>query len=416
MKYSHSFTTAVLSAIFLASCATDQQQIEDTFLPPPPQLPDPKSGPAYTAAGHKTQHGLDLFLHIAKQKQENICLSPYSASMALALIRPGARGETLRQIDRTIGSVAQLNTQAYNTALPLEVANRAYISNRISLNPDYQVSLPKDNLSTIDFSANPGKACADINQWVAERTHGRINGILSPQDITPLTRLILVNAIYTRAKWENPFQPENTMEQNFHLETGRTILWPTLNATNAVRYLSRPDCEIVAIPFQSRPGTKDTCMIAILPKKGIAIGKHLAALTPAALQNIRTSLAKEHPQLVKIDIPKFKTAYNSNLAAGLTATGMPNAFNPATADFSGISGTPLCIDFVKQNTWFEMKEEGVEAAAATSIDIVWCCGEEPVTPKTPPHFKADRPFIWMIADIDPETTPYFIGVLRNPAS
>ena len=416
MKHRHSFTATLLATLCIASCATDRQPSEAPALPPLPQLPNPENGPAYTAAAHKPQYGLDLFLHLAKQERQNLCLSPYSSSMALALVRPGAKGETLRQIDRAIGSINQLNQQTHNTSLPLEVANRAYTSNLISLKPEYKAGLPKNSLSPINFAANPAQARADINRWISDQTKGRITSLLSPQDITPLTNLILVNTIYTRAKWQHPFLPENTMEQDFHLETGRTVPCSMMNDTYDVRYIARPDCEIVAIPFQQQPGKKDTCMIAILPKKGTSIGKHLSSITPAALQNIRTSLAKEHPQTVRIDIPKFKTAYDSNLADGLTATGMPHAFNPDRADFSGISGTPLCIASVKQNTWFEMKEEGVEATAATAIGMDVASFGPPVPRKLPPHFKADRPFIWIIADLDPETTPYFIGILRDPTS
>lgn len=415
MKHLHSFTVALLAAFCLASCTTDQKPSE-TSAPPPPQLPNPESGPAYTATAHKPRHGLDLFLHLAKQERQNLCLSPYSSSLALALVRPGAKGETLRQIDRAIGSINQLNQQTHNTSLPLEVANRAYTSNHITLKPEYKASLPKDSLTPIDFTADPAQACADINQWISGQTKGRITNLLSISDITPLTDLVLINTIYTRAKWQHPFLPENTREQDFHLETDRTIPCSMMNATAEAHYISRPDCEIVAIPFQSQPGKKGTCMIAILPKKGTSIGKHLSSLTPNALQTIRTSLAKEHPQIVQIDIPKFKTAYNSDLADGLAATGMPHAFNPDRADFSGISGTPLCIASVKQNTWFEMKEEGIEAAAATYIGMKPASFGPPVPPKLPPHFKADRPFIWIIADIDPETTPYFIGTLRDPTS
>ena len=418
MKHRHSFSATLLATLCLASCATDQKPSEKAAQSPPPlpQLPNPENGPAYTADAHKPQYGLNLFIHLAKQERQNLCLSPCSSSMALALVRPGAKGETLRQIDRTIGSINQLNQQTHNTSLPLEIANRAYTSSHISLKPEYKAGLPKGSVTPINFAANPAQASTDINQWVSDQTKGRITQLLTPQDITPLTSLILINTVYTQAKWQHPFLPENTIEQDFRLETGRTVPCSMMNDTYDVRYIARPDCEIVAIPFQQHLDKKEACMIAILPKKGISIGKYLSSLTPAALQNIRSSLAKEHPQTVQIDIPKFKTAYDSDLADGLAATGMPHAFNPAKADFSGISGTPLCIASVKQNTWFEMKEEGVEATAATAIGMDVASFGPPVPRKLPPLFKADRPFIWIIADLDPETTPYFIGILRDPTS
>lgn len=385
-----------------------------------PYLPASEKSVACTVAGHPspaTAHGLDLFLHLAKQQQDNLCISPYSAHAALALVQPGARGETLKQIDRTIGHISNLAAQARTTALPFEIANRACIEQTLSLKPEYKQALPPGSYVTADFINQPDRERININQWVSDRTRGHIQNLIPQDGIGTSTRLALVNAIYTKAEWAHPFERSDTWNQTFHPEQGTPHPAPTLNATHAYRYIALPDCEAVAIPFQYQQDKQTSCLIAILPAKNATLTQYLATLTPEALQKIRSALATAMPETVKLDIPKFKFESSSSLSAALAATGMPNAFDPTKADFSGMATTsaPLAMEQVLQKCYFEMSEEGITATAATGLSMAYQCAPVP-EPKQPPHFKADRPFIWIIADLDPETTPYFIGTLRNPTT
>ena len=402
-------TLSILTATCLAACTTTEPPSTQ------PLLPDPAQSPACTADAQPTPLGFDLFLRLAGEQPDNLCFSPYAAHAAIALARPGARGETLRQIDRTIGSIGNLAAQTRTTSLPLEIANLICIEKTLEPAPSYKQTLPAASYLEADFINSPDRERTAINKWVTRRTHGHIGSLLPPNSITPLTRMALVNAIYTKAEWAHPFDKTDTWNQTFHPEQGSPFPCPTLHDTHSYRYLSLPDCEAIAIPFQHRQDKQPSCLIAILPAKGIPIRQYLATLTPAALQNIRTSLATVQPDIVKLDIPKFKLESSSDLSAALASTGMPDAFDPVKADFSGMiaTATPLAIEQILQKCSFEMSEEGVTATASTAFSMAYQCAPAP-EPKHPPHFKADRPFIWIIADLDPETTPYFIGTLCTP--
>ena len=376
---------------------------------PEPNLPHPNSGPAYTASGHAPQHGLDLFLHVARQKQKNICLSPYSAHTALALVRPGARGETLRQIDRTIGPIETLAAQARTTSLPLELANLACIEQTLPLKPEYKQALPSGSYLSADFINHPDLERTTINRWTADRTHGRILNIIPPNVITPLTRMALVNAIYTKAEWEHPFNPAKTADKPFHLENGQTTSCPTLQHTAHYRHIDSRMGEAIAIPFKKRQDKQETCLIAILPKKGTTLSQHLSTLTPADIRTIRQQLATATPRKTLLEIPKFQTETSTDLTAAFAKTGIPDACDRNKANLSGITDSrpPLHIAKILQKTYFEMNEKGIEAAAATAL-----IAEKSLIPSA---VRFDSPFIWIIADLDPETTPYFIGTLYTPA-
>jgi len=95
---------------------------------------------------------------------------------------------------------------------------------------------------------------------------------------------------------------------------------------------------------------------------------------------------------ISVHLPKFKLEYDIKLNNVLCSMGMLDAFNPMSANFSGISDINLYIDFVKQNTYINVNEEGTEAAAVTSTGMfVTSMPESKI-------FKADRPFIYLIKE------------------
>jgi serpin B len=78
------------------------------------------------------------------------------------------------------------------------------------------------------------------------------------------------------------------------------------------------------------------------------------------------------------------------------------------ADFSrmiqGMTGG-IAINEVTHKTFVDVHEEGTEAAAVTSVDMI-------VT-SLPPTIRADKPFIFLIREKSSNTI-LFIGKLENP--
>lgn len=88
--------------------------------------------------------------------------------------------------------------------------------------------------------------------------------------------------------------------------------------------------------------------------------------------------------------------------------GMPDAFTPFVADFSGLDGThDLYLSHVVHKAFVAVDEMGTEAAAASGVvaEIV----------SLPIYVTLDRPFIFVIRDLETDAI-LFIGRVLNPAA
>jgi serpin B len=108
-------------------------------------------------------------------------------------------------------------------------------------------------------------------------------------------------------------------------------------------------------------------------------------------------------------MPKFTYETELSLAGILSAMGMPDAFNPSAADFSGMDGSQtLFLSEVYHKAFVAVDEEGTEAAAATGG--VMTTG----IPVTTVEFAVDRPFLFLIRDVETGAI-VFMGRVVNPS-
>jgi serpin B len=114
-------------------------------------------------------------------------------------------------------------------------------------------------------------------------------------------------------------------------------------------------------------------------------------------------------QQVELHIPKFSFESEFGLVSTLKQLGMQDAFNPETANFSGIDGTrEMVIKDVIHKAFVDVDEEGTEAAAATAVIIGLTSMVE-----TQVQMTIDQPFIFLIQD-KPTGTLLFLGRVLDP--
>jgi serine protease inhibitor len=366
------------------------------------------------------QFGLELFQKITALagKKDNTMISPLSISLALAMTYNGAEGTTKTEMEKTLKLVGlttiQINNahkalvNALKSADPdvlLEIANAIYYRKELQVKQDF-VTVNKDfydaEVTALDFNAST--ALGTINGWVAKKTRDKIPTIID--QIDPNLAMILLNAIYFNGIWKSKFEEKGTHELPFSFGDGSSKPVPMMNQESTFDYTSNTLFSAVQLPY----GKGQYQMTIILPSTNKTTGDVIAQMTNDNWNGwMKEFQSKEH---VVVTMPRFKFSWKMKLNDILASLGMPTAFVPLKADFSGIaSNVDLYISFVIHKTYVDVNENGTEAAAVTAVGI--SVTSMPVDPPQKINFKVDRPFLFAISEKSTGTI-LFIGEMNAP--
>jgi serpin B len=213
--------------------------------------------------------------------------------------------------------------------------------------------------------------------------------------------MFLMNALYFKGDWTKQFDKSKTTNKPFHLNNGNTIQVSTMHHDKlSAMYYEGQDFTALELPY----GRRNFSMIIMLPANGLS--SFYDNFTPGVWKEMTTALGNidEWSDFV-VSLPKFSFEYETLLNDQLKALGMLDAFDPNLADLSGISDANIYVDFVKQNAFVDVNEEGTEAAAVTTIGIV--------ETSMPPMFVVDKPFAFAIRERTTNTL-LFIGSVVDP--
>jgi serpin B len=366
----------------------------------------------------------DLY-QILKEGRENVFYSPYSISVALAMTYAGARGETEQQMaDALRFSLAQDHLHPAFNGLDLELARRGEgaqgkdgegfrlnVVNAIwgqagyAFLPEFLDLLAENygaGLRVLDFSSAPEESRVTINDWVSEQTEGRIEDLIPAGTIDALTRLVLTNAIYFNAAWSQPFEPSLTADGPFRLLDGGEVDVPMMKQTESFGYASGEGYQAVELPYDGH----ELSMVVLLPDAG-EFDSFEDTLDAGRVDAIVGDLSYRQ---VALALPRFEVESGFTLADALAALGMPEAFSNR-ADFSGMTGDrDLFISEVIHKAFVSVDEAGTEAAAATAVVM-----EKMALPEEPVEVIVDRPFIFLIRDIQTGAI-LFVGRVVDPSA
>jgi serpin B len=354
----------------------------------------------------------------------NLVYSPFSISLAAAMLYGGAGGETASQMAGTFHFTlpsARLNP-AWD-ALSLDLAQRPAQSKKVDSKNPMQLSIANavwgqqgypfekaylDLLAVdygagvhlADFTSAPDTARQQINDWVDRQTQGKIKDILPPGSLDHSTRMVLTNAIYFQAAWQEAFVAKLTHDAPFNLLNGMQVQVPTMRTEDEipVETASGEDYQVVALPYKGDLAE----MVIILPDQGSfeTVESSLdAAAFAAMLQDLQ-------PGNLVIYMPKFEFTAGFDLKPVLSAMGMPLAFDMSNADFSKIATIErLYVQQALHKAYILVDEAGTKAAAATIFGVA--------PASLPPRLLINRPFIFVIRDV-PTGTILFVGRVLNP--
>ncbi|MFB9329308.1 serpin family protein [Paenibacillus aurantiacus] len=347
---------------------------------------------------------------------ENRFFSPLSISMAMGLVLNGAGGDTRSEMLEALQakglSVNELNagTRALTDILEhqdpdvaAQIANAAWVQRGIQLKEAYAADLEtyyKAEVQDLDF-LDPD-APATVNKWVDKHTRGMIPRLID--SFRPDTVSTLVNAIYFKGAWSEPFEEDQTQARPFRLPDGKTASVPMMERKGSYAYKKEQAYEVLQLPY----GEGEWRMTIVLP--GEPGG--LDALLPQLMSNPESWRAGLASARGVVRLPRFTIESKLGLEETLRQLGMKTAFDPEKADFSGMAeeGALFYLSEVIHQARIVVDESGTEAAAATAAMVAGSA-----EPAKPFEFTADRPFFFAIEEGETGAI-VFLGAVRNPAA
>lgn len=365
---------------------------------------------------------IDLFHSLIPQRG-NLVFSPYSISAALAMTYAGARGDTESEMARALhfelGQASlhpafnQLDLALVRTAksssadehpLQLRIANALWIEKTLPVLKSYLDIIARNygaGVRLTDFVNQYEPARLQINDWVSDQTQKKIKDLIPQGVLDSYTRMVLVNAIYFKGDWLQQFDPADTKSAAFHRLDGSDIQAQLMFDQISAPYATGNGYSAIELAYQGGTAAMDI----IVPDDG-RFDSFESGLTAKQLDEL---LGGMQPASVALGLPKFQFASKVDLGDALSALGMPDAFNPDIADFSGMTGgRDLFISKVLHQSFVAVDEKGTEAAAATSIIMAPTSAMEPGVILT-----VDRPFIFVIRDLSTRQI-LFIGHVLDP--
>lgn len=405
----------IIVIVFTSSCAnqsTQKNNVEST----PEGISTPEDIKSIATANN--QFSLEFYSNVKDKEEGNIFFSPYSISTALAMVYEGASGQTAKEIQSVFHFNEDSNIRRQNfvaiynqlnkkdAKYKLNTANALWIQQDFKLLDEYTNTIEKyygGKATKVDFIGATEQARQTINTWVEDKTNNKIKDLFPQGSLTPLSRLVLSNAIYFKGTWVKQFDKKDTKDEDFRVNNELAIKVPTMRLTGEsakFKYNELEGLQILEMPYEG-----EYLSMLVLLSKNDNIKSLEEALTVKNLNDWKNQLKE---QRVDVFMPKFTFTTKYILNENLGELGMPLAFTES-ADFSVMDGSrDLFIQVVIHQAFVDVNEEGTEAAAATGIGIGITSAPPPV-----PVFRADHPFIFIIQEKDTGNI-LFLGRVVNP--
>jgi serpin B len=269
--------------------------------------------------------------------------------------------------------------------------------------PDYITLLKTRYAAEVFQRATLG----DINGWVARKTADMIPHMLERVD--PDASAALLDAVYFKARWVSAFDKKLTKDEPFHVDRSQQADVAMMNQSGSFSLVSRGGYRALRLDYE----VTDLGLVIVLPddvEGAAAVARRLDANALTELfAALRDGKARKP---VALALPRFKTEYKADLVEPFRQMGMRKAFEPAAADFSGMTRPGqggVYLSTILHRAVIDVAEESTEAAAATAVVVA----RTVAPPAQPEPFRADHPFLFYLVD-DTTGLVLFQGRISDP--
>ena len=334
---------------------------------------------------------------------QEFLMSPLSVTLSMMMTYLGCNGKTKEELGRSLGITNEKDESLYgemmylmsklkkdSPELKLCLSNGIFVGSDFVLSSEYCDLIKKIGaIETVDF--NDSKTLNKINSWVSDNTNKLIPNLLSPENITSDTCMVLINTLYFKGKWRNQF---NQIKKGkfASLKGSKDVEIMSVEETY-FPYYEDSEYQVIEVPYKG-----DLSFGIILPKKTFA--------NTASPNHFINNM---HQKYINLYMPKFTQRNKTSLKSTFKSLGVNQLF--INGDFSPM--TPLSpekkiyVDDIIHEVVLIVDEYGTEAAAATAQTFMYesCMVEV----NKPIIFRADHTFSYYIRNV-PTNTLLFTGV------
>nr|ATU82781.1 secreted Serpin protein [Pristhesancus plagipennis] len=357
---------------------------------------------------------------VGARAKENVVLSPISVKLVLAMLYEGANGNTSLQLEDVL-NIARLTRSftphKFSTILKslleapagndITIGTKLFVDQEAKPKKMFQKKIEdlyNATIESINFK-NAAEAVSKINDWAQAVSKGHIQHLLSEADARESTVMLLLNAVYFKGLWQNPFQVNATKEDIFYKDDFNAVKVPFMNALFNLKYIESNElnASILRLPYMG----EKFAMYIILPFEKNGLQDVLANVNPDKLRALLPTMM-EVP--VQVHFPKFSFEFAASLSPILQQLGITDMFS-SEADLKDIADSPkeLVVSNVIQKAGIHVNEQGSTAYATTVVDLASKFGENTV------EFKASHPFLFFIED-ETTNTVVFVGKITDPSA
>jgi serpin B len=330
--------------------------------------------------------------------------SPHSVGTVLGLLATAAAERTRAELVGLLGEDLDGQLKALDEAvsgaagLDLATLNGLYVPADLPVRDGFAAQVRSRGGAEVegaDFREDADGVRERVNAKVSDVTRGLVPRLLPFGSVRPDTRLLLVNALWVKMVWSDPFEVPATRERDFRTPGGRRRV-PTMHRTGRMPYASAAGWSMVTLE-----GGHDLALDVLLPDT------RPPALPPVTAEALSALYRGARPTRIDLALPRFAVDTDSALLEPLAALGVSEL---ATDDarFDGISEEPLKVDALLHQSVLRADEKGAEGAAATAAVMVMAAG----MPAPARRFTVDRPFVVVLRR---RGSVLFLGRVTDPA-
>ena len=352
-------------------------------------------------------------------KQSNICISPVSVYMALALATECANGETRDEILSAVGVTYDevknftkvlygfSNREYYYTNMMNnkkilafeELANSIWVDKNTTLKEDGINNLANNfncDLFSVNFKTSEGEKA--INAYIKDKTHGVIDSDL---DLSPETLITLINTFYLKEVWNEDGDELKFTDKAYDFK----------NADGSVKNIKLLQGYYFNGNIYEGEGYTSFYTTTehgfdikfIVPTDGHTLDEVFTSENIYNINNLGDyGYIDEENKLLhhtRVFFPEYKASFDGNLADILKNDfGINKLFDFEQCDFSNVSDEQLACDGVIHKCSIDVNDKGIEGAAVTVMPMAGAAGPLEGYEEVYHDYIVDRAFGFVITD------------------